>query len=56
MGKQSKQRKRALGRAKLALRKVVELTQIFYNDTRMMNICKEAKRGIPRYEANSKVS
>lgn len=48
MGKQSKQRKRALGRAKLALYAVIGLTEKFYNDTRMVAICDAAKKGIDK--------
>ena len=46
MGKQSKQRKRALGRAKLALRQIIDQTGRYYNDTRMVNICVAAKDGL----------
>jgi len=48
MGKQSKQRKRALGRAKLALRKIIEITGIYYNDTRQLNLNIIAKSGLKK--------
>jgi len=48
MAKQSKQRKRSLGRAKLALKKIVCLTRPFYNDTRMIRICMAAESGLDK--------
>ena len=38
MGKQSKQRKHALGRAKIALRGIIGQTEKYYNDTRMTRV------------------
>jgi hypothetical protein len=46
VGKQSKQRKRALGRAKIALRSIIGVTSVHFNDTRMIGICSTAKRGL----------
>ena len=46
MGKQSKQRKRSLGRAKLALRQIIDQTARYYNDTRMVNICVAGRSGL----------
>jgi hypothetical protein len=48
MGKQSKQRKRSLGRAELALRAIIGLTERYYNDTRMLAIYEAAKKGLDR--------
>jgi len=43
MGKLSKRRKRSLGRAKFALLQVIGLSEKYYNDPKMMEICKIAK-------------
>lgn len=48
MGKASKQRVHALRKAQRALREVVRLTEAYYNDTRLLNICKAAKLGLDK--------
>ena len=48
MGKASKKRGRALAKAQQALRKVIALTELYYNDTRLLNVCNAAKSGLDK--------
>ncbi len=48
MGKQSKKRKRGLFKTKKALVAVIGLTERYYNDTRMLEICNTAKKGLTK--------
>jgi hypothetical protein len=43
MGKASKKRGRALAKAQRALRKVIASTELYYNDTSLLNVCNAAK-------------
>lgn len=46
MGKHSKAKKRALPKAHGALRKILEITSKYYNDTKFVNLTKIAERGL----------